>query len=712
MNCLARIWWTAKGVGWDNLPRRLLQVWRIRSGRLRRQLDPARFTDDAFRNECDATVSDQPTLWAERARKFFPVPSQQDLAKVVDDPTWDEHVYAVCRKALEGEYLFFSHWYGRLGWPPDFNLDPMHDIRWPVGEHWLGTAKSGPPRHDIKLVWEASRFSLAYYFARAYVRKGDEKWAESYWQMFDAWVEQNPPQLTVAWGCGQEIAFRLMAMLFGAFATLTSPAATDERLWALSRLAWQTGRQIATNINSARSQKNNHALSEAAGLWTIGLLFPEFRQARRWRDTGWEILAAEAKRQIYNDGSYVQHSLNYHRVMMDDLLWAIRLGEMNDDRLPEAVYDRFERATNWLMEMIDPDSGRVPNYGANDGANVLPLACSDYLDYRPVAQAGYSLLRGRRCFAPGPWDEKVLWLLGDEAVNVPVEPPKRQAQFAADSGGYYILRGPNSWAMIRCHTYRDRPGQGDMLHLDLWYKGVNVLRDAGSYMYYCEQPWRHYFISTAAHNTIEIDARDQMIKGARFLWFRWTKSRLLRFETSADARVGYFEGEHYGYRRLPGRPVHRRSVLRIDDTYIIVHDILGSGRHDVALRWRLCEGDWIQGEGLNWRADTSEQPVALNITASGPIDAQLVAGGESPMPEGWTSEYYAEKKPAPTILAEISQSLPTRLVTIWNPGGQGEVGLTVDKDAFNRPGLPTALTGLPPELKSAVQEASGGRIWG
>ena len=133
---------------------------------------------------------------------------------VADDQRWQENVSDVCDRALAGDYPYFSHSFGQLGWPPNFNRDPFHDIDWPIGEHWLGTAKSGPPRHDIKLVWEPSRFSLAYTLGRAYCRDGNELYAKSFWDMFDAWIEQNTPQMTVNWGCGQEIAFRLIAMIF------------------------------------------------------------------------------------------------------------------------------------------------------------------------------------------------------------------------------------------------------------------------------------------------------------------------------------------------------------------------------------------------------------------------------------------------------------------------------------------------------------------
>lgn len=706
MNRPARLYWSAKGVGWDNLPRRVLQACRVRSGLLRRRLDPSRFDDGAFRSQCRADRADQADLWGRRAKQFFQVPSTKELSGVADDELWDQRVLTGAQNALAGEYLFFSNWYGAIGWPPQFNLDPTHDIKWPVGEHWLGTAGSDPPRHDIKLVWEPSRFSLAYYFARAYARGGDEKWAQSFWRMFEAWIEQNPPQLTVAWACGQEMTFRLMAMLFGAMVTLPSKAATAERLYALSRLAWQTGIHISININQARMQGNNHAISEAAGLWTVGLLFGEFPQAQQWRDRGRKVLAAEVKRQIYDDGSYVQHSLNYHRVMMDDLLWAIRLAELNDQPLPPIIADRFERATNWLSEMTDPPTGRVPNYGANDGALVLPLSTCDYTDFRPAAQAAHYLIRRKRCFEPGPWDEKMLWLFGPEAMEAPVERINRSRSFAAPDAGYYILRGPDSWAMTRCHTYRDRPAQADMLHVDLWCKGVNILRDAGSYMYYSQEPWLHYFASTAAHNTVEIDGQDQMIKGPRFLWFKWTKAKVRRFETSPDGRVGYFEGEHYGYRRLPGRVVHRRTICRIDDAYIIVDDILGSGRHDVALRWRLYRADWRQEADI-WRAEISGKDVAVNLTPANEMTVEMVTGRESPGPDGWLSQYYGQKEPAPTLVMHGHVDLPACMVSIMAPADMGLSAKIVVERAPQTLLLRGPSNG---KLASAVRNLSGGRI--
>ena len=705
MDGLTRLWWTAKGVGWDNLGRRLLQAWRVRSGALRRRMDPARFSDEAFQASSSASPAEQPALWAQRAERFLPSLPAEALERVADADAWHAYVITVCDRALAGDYRFFSHWYGRLGWPPDFNLDPRHEIRWPVGEHWLGTARSGPPRHDLKLVWEASRLSLAYLFARAYARDGDERWAEAFWQMLDAWVEQNPPQRSVAWACGQETTFRFMAALFGAVRTLASPAATEQRLWDLAGLAWRFGRSIEANLNAALAQKNNHGISEAVGLWTIGRLFPEFPEADRWRRCGLDAITREVARQVYDDGSFVQHSLNYHRVMMDDCLWALALGRRAGESLDPGFEQRFAKATAWLAQMVDPATGRAPNYGNNDGALVLPLSTCEYLDFRPALQAAWYAVNGHRCFEPGPWDEKMAWLFGAEALEAPVVPPERPPSFTAPDGGYYVLRGPNSWAMARCHAYRDRAHQCDMLHLDLWYAGWNVLRDGGTYMYYAEDPWRLHFLRTGAHNTVEVDGEDQMVKGPRFLWFRWPRGRLRCSATSADGRLGFIDGEHAGYARLPGHVVHRRQVLRIDDAYVVVDDVLGRGSHEVALRWRLAPVEWAQPDRA-WQADLGGALMRVQLALPETFAAELVCGRDLPEPEGWESLYYAEKQPVPTLVARGQTALPIRLVTLVNfPGTH----IMVAEIGAAGTGRPVVLEGLGDgNLAAAIAQVSNG----
>lgn len=711
MNALERVYYTARAVGWDNLPRRAWQILKGRLGITRQRLPGGELSAEALRRQfVDNYVPDDAlSHWQARAARFFFAPEQRDhlataLKTVVDDSVWADRVAQVVEKARHGHLVFFNRFFADVGNPPRFNYDPIHRAEWPIGRHWSTYGQFHPDRHDLKCVWEASRFAWAYHLARHYLRQHDAAVADLYWRLFDEWDRQNPYGLTPQWACGQEGTFRMFAWLFCAFAMLP---ADSRRLHRLTELVWYTARHIERNINYARGQKNNHALSEAAGLLTLGLLFPELRRASAWHTKGRNVLENDLQRQIYADGSYVQHSLNYHRVMLDDVLWAARLAELHGEPLSDGTLACTARALKWLLEMIEPETGRVPNYGANDGALVLPLSTCDYLDFRPVAQAVHYLLHRERCFPPGPWDEKMLWLFGTEALDAPTRLTARSPSFAAPAGGYFTLAGPRSWGMVRCHSYRDRPAQADMLHFDLWLRRLNVLRDAGSYHYYCAPPWHAYFHATGAHNTIEVDGADQMIKGPRFLWLRWTRSHVNRFHNTPDHRLAYFEGEHYGYTRLAGKVIHRRAICRLDDFFVIIDDVLGAGVHDVTLRWRVCDTHWEAADG-GWQTTTEDAKVTLQTQAPRGFAAQLLCGQEKPAPEGWESLYYAQRQPVPVIRISGRTALPVRLVTTVMPSDMAESPRVI---SVGTPQTPLLLNGISDtELGRQTTTVSGGRV--
>jgi hypothetical protein len=574
---------------------------------------------------------------------------------------WQKEIASQANKIMQNRFTWFFNLIYDLGPEPDWFLNPNTGRRIRANRHWCDIKFFDTAVGDIKWFWEPSRFAWGYALIRAYAATGEEQYAEKFWPLLKSWMAANPPNTGPSYACGQECAIRLMVMTFAYYSLRNSPSCTNERLASLILAIAVHADRIEKNIQFAISTRTNHSITESVGIYTAGLLFPEFKDAQRWKSKGLAILAKEVERQIYADGSYVQHSVNYHRLMLDDVLWAVALAEKNNEKLPAVIYDKLAKALAWLISMTDEKTGKAPNYGSNDGAWILPLSCCDYSDYRPVIQAVHYAVHQRRYYDPGPWDEKILWLFGPKALDAPKQQPDRMIAFTADQGGYYLSRGPASRMMIRCHTYRDRPAQADMLHLDLGCGGQNILRDAGSYLYYCDPPWDRYFIATRAHNTVEIDREDQMIKGPRFLWFRWTRSKLRHFVSSTSGRVCFFQGEHSGYSRLPGRPVHRRSVCRIDDNYLVLDELLGGENHDLCLRWRLYPTSW---EIRDHRCSTNLNGRSISIRIQGPkeISFDLIQGRENP-PEGWESLYYAQKTQVPILVCQARESLPTRFLT-------------------------------------------------
>lgn len=577
-----------------------------------------------------------------------------------------EKIVAQAGEVFQNRFQYFFDRNYDLGPGPDWFLNPTTERRAEPTRHWCDISLFDPNVGDIKFIWEPSRFAWAYTLVRAYTATGQDRYAEKFWSLFESWLEANKPNMGPNYACGQECAIRLMAMCFALYALSEANASTAERRIKLITAIAVHADRIEKNINFAISTRTNHSLTEAAGLYTAGMLFPEFKNADRWLKLGKKVLTSEGLKQIYVDGSYIQHSMNYHRLMLQDFLWVLRLGQLNGDSFSSELTKRVEKAVEFLYQMQDEPSGRVPNYGANDGALIIPLNSCDYLDYRPVLQVTNFLFTGKRLYEKGPWDEDLVWFFGSEAANTTVEATDRKSS-QYQVGGYYTLRNKDSWAMLRCHSYKDRPGHADMLHLDLWWKGINVLRDAGSYMYYCEKPWRSYFASTAAHNAVTVDGADQMTKGMRGIWLNWTKAKFVAQKSCKGGFAKVFQGEHYGYRRKNDNIVHRRAVLSLPDTcWLIVDDVLGTGTHRIKLYWQLCDADCkLKGNILTLQ--TGHGPVCVVILDSADQGkCECFKGDDRPI--GWQSLYYGNRQPAPMLVCCNRADLPVRFVTLISLG--------------------------------------------
>src|SRR6266511_5657169 len=74
--------------------------------------------------------------------------------------------------------------------------------------------------------------------------------------------------------------------------------------------------QLETYLSTYFSP-NTHLTGEALGLFYIGLLLPEFRDAKRWCERGLQILISKLPRHVKPDGVYFEQSSYYHRYTTD-----------------------------------------------------------------------------------------------------------------------------------------------------------------------------------------------------------------------------------------------------------------------------------------------------------------------------------------------------------------------------------------------------------
>jgi hypothetical protein len=531
-------------------------------------------------------------------------------------------------------------------------------------QHWsayekdaclLASLYTGIP--DVKFIWEPARFGWAFILGRAWHLSRDERYAVAFWNFIEIFLDANPPDMGPHWISAQEVSLRLMAWVWSQQVFADSLHSTPERQTRLALAVAQHAARIPITLVYSRSQNNNHLLSEAAGLFTAGLALPDDPRAAGWCKLGWKWLQRGFQRQIDAYGEYSQHSSNYQRLMLQLALWVKPMARRHGFTFSRRTHEVLAIATHWLFSLLDPVSGCVPNLGANDGAYIFPLSNRPFADHRPVLQAAARSFMEYQ-LPGGDWDEMALWLGVPDAGRFFQEP-----RYLGDS-----LYGRDSWGSLRVVKFKNRPSHADQLHFDLWWRGLNIARDAGSYLYNAPPPWDNSLAHTTVHNTVSVDGCEQMRRVGRFLYLDWAQAGQRRpIETNPDILQRCIAW-HAGYRRLGVR--HERIVTAFSDEHWEVEDRLLFSRknqhpHIFRLHWLLPDWEWQLDEGpsgvkLHLDSPHGRLQVLISCDPSLGIFSLVRAGillhgkaDASPI-RGWYSPTYGQKVPALSCAMEAT----------------------------------------------------------
>jgi hypothetical protein len=614
-------------------------------------------------------AEDMRTARRDGARPFFFTGAQTIGTSIRDTIGLDgeKSVLAEAERILAGNLPFFGQLPFPCGFPLRWFQNPVTGQSVSPHQPWTQMRFASPDYGDLKFILEPSRFLFVYPLVRAYALSGDERFPQAFWNAIEDWARHSPPMAGPLWICGQECSLRILAWSFALHAFIHSPSTTSERVALLVSMiaahAWRT----AQTLGYARSQRSNHLITEAVGLWTAGTLYPELREAEVWRNLGAHLLQEAVLDQITREGVSQQHSFNYQRMILHLLLWTLRLAEIHGAPLYQDVRARAQAAFDFMRPWVDRVSGLAPNYGSDDGSLILPLALGSYRDFRPLLQLGAAVLN-RPALNAGPWDEAALWFglkPGVAEKTAPVSLPSATT-------GYFRLGDENSWALIRAGRYTRRPFQADQLHVDLWWQGINLARDAGTYLYNGPPPWNNGLAGIAVHNTVMVDHRDQMRRAGRFLWVDWAQASGRSYSVSGRACADRFEGEHDGYKRLGVK--HRRAVQWLADAgWVVVDDIDGPCVHDVRLHWLMADLPYeVSASPFQVVFTSGQSQVRCNILSSSPGNGAIIRAGARVEGNsvcadtqllGWESPTYGDLRPAVSLVYEIRSQLPVRIVT-------------------------------------------------
>ena len=605
-----------------------------------------------YRRE-SARLSICPDLSAIKPVWPFPVPDPEKILSLLGD----DHLAVLerARDILKGRYPLFG------GDPAAIDLVPAPPLAdWTAYERGFAGRELG----DIKFTWESARFCWAVNLAQAFLLTGDETFSEKFWDLLETFTINNPPYLGPNWVSAQESAVRIITSSFALNIFSHAPGFDGTRRKMALEFLVMNARRIPLTLPYSQAQNNNHLLLEGAGLFTAGSILEGYAESPRWKSLGWRIIQSALDNQIAEDGEYCQHSMNYHRFMLQTALWINTVLVKNGQRFPPEIQEKIRSAIGWYTRLIDRDSGKAPNLGSNDGAWLLPLGSVDFADHRPTAQAAYLAFFGEQFLPKGKYDEMAEWLVEPSASK------GFQLPSYSDRDSFNRIGFEGDWAVIRTARYQNRPFQADQLHVDLWEGGRNILLDAGTYSYNAPPPWENSLAGTIVHNTATIDGMDQMTRAGRFLWLDWAQAKLI------SGGNDLCEAYHDGYRGIGVR--HTRRVQRSQGGLWDVWDTFTEGskraKHQVVIQWLLADGTFTLDENiLVINLDSTSVKIVTDemrgvIYSPGKVQliraGELIRGeGEAPPICGWYSPTYGQKIPALSFRAIFTSTFPLTIRT-------------------------------------------------
>ncbi len=518
-----------------------------------------------------------------------------------------------------------------------------------------------PYAHDNEWTWQLNRHWMWQVLAKAYWQTGDEKYAREFAAELVHWIRHCPMPVGGAnqrpfstWRtieAGLRMAYSWPEAFF---AFRRSPSVPDSALVAM----------VASMLEQARYLKRyptrgNWLTMEMDGLYTVGALFPEFKEAKSFRDFALGRLAEELDVQVYPDGAQIELSPGYHTVALRNFLRPFRLAKLNDYPVPSGYRKRLERMFDFLMWIMTPN-GSVPHL--NDAWDV---------DVRKWLREGVELFPGRDDF---------LWLATDGTNGHPPAGTSHLLPYAglavmrsdwSDTASYVVLdAGPFGFG----HQHEDK------LSFILTWRGVPFVVEAGSYAYDASE-WRKYVLSARGHNVISVDGLEQHRRGHPRDTYVVHEPVPLLWKMNAD--VAYVEAAYGGGIEVFGdglRVRHTRRFLylkgktRLQDLWLVLDSLepMDEAEHSYESVFHF-DVDTVKLETANRfaLAFRKTQTAGLQVAwaSAGGIQARIVKGQTRPVVQGWLPLHHGRRgvRPIPTLVLATRRRGRFHLAAVFAP---------------------------------------------
>lgn len=449
---------------------------------------------------------------------------------------------------------------------------------------------------DIKRVWELSRMHQLTPLMKAFFLTGDSRYVKKIKIILRAWIAANPYGEGPNWINPMEIAIR-SANIIRTIVLCPVLSEDKELIDEVNQLLFWSGVHIQFFLENTSLVNNNHYLSDLMGLAFIGTYFQDCfdsevkKIARQWRKLSYREMNKEIKTQILNDGTSFEKSTAYHAYVLEILLWSYRVLELNTDFDLSYIFTVLHKMYTFLNQINEIEG--IPFVGDNDNSRLF----RDDLEYPFENQRRYEILLNN-CR---------LWL----RISEP------QYKDCYRDSGYYFLQSNKLTSLVCCGPLSITGGHchNDQLSYILWYNGIRITDDPGTYCYTSDVCIRNKFRGTGMHSTVQIGNTEQNIFLKCFEVKEITNSFCVSFSETL------FEGLHYGYKKSFDSVVRRK--IKVVNNYIEVcdevdHDLEATSRIILSPEVVKQVDNTFMKNGICFRVESSEKTINVSSVEFSP----------------------------------------------------------------------------------------------
>lgn len=631
--------------------------------------------------------------------------TRQDIAFFVDEhnkqsilETINKQYPQLVQQAIEKADKICRHEFSFLGIEVKYKeddipwtKDPVSLKEWPM-KFYTDVNIYGRDIGDVKHVWELNRHQFFIDLGKAYWLSGDEGYAKKFFALITSWIDNNPYKIGVNWTSALEVAVRGISWLWAYNFCLHSHLLTPETNLKILKSLYQHAQYIKGHL-SIFSSPYNHLVGELSALFMIGTVFPDFKEAKTWREESWNMLECEVEKQFHQDGGIVEQATFYQHFTLGFYLMSALLRKMNGSCVSDKVWLYIEKAIEFSMYMIRPD-GLIPMIGDVDNARSVYIENPQMWDFCAFLSTGAVLFNRddmkkvvEELSSYKGFHEDSLWLLGIDAMKKYQEIKGIHPEVTSkvlDSSGYCIMRG--NWGKdsnylcfdcgeIAAGLFQDSTpsaahGHADILSFELSAFGYPMIIDPGFYTYNGDEHLHYYFRQTRAHNTIVVDGQSQAKEAGKLSWSNVPECRLEKWIANKGFDLAI--GSHDGYKPV----IHKRAVLfkknealAMLPEYWIIHDFLeGYGEHLIESYLHLVPDVKI---GIEEKTIVVQHPEGIGLVIQSianmlTLDVDVIDTGNIP-DGGWLAPGYGSLMRALILRYHGIVRLPCEITTVIYP---------------------------------------------